>query len=173
VQPGDFTFYGSGWALTRWLLDHEGLGEAAFYTALTTSGQSGVSNLEGRTGRAWDAIVPEWSLAMATDDRAGLVPASSRLRFPAWDLRSVFQGFCDLLGSCIAMPPHASPYMRASPLSMVALEAGAFGVEIPEVAPAGFAALDLLVTDATAGSSCAVTAAQRCRPVCDWGSRVQ
>ena len=150
VQPGDFTFYGSGWALTRWLVDQEGLGEPEFFTQLTTSGQTGVSNLEGRTGRAWDEILPQWALAMATDDRAGLVTASTRLRFPAWDLRSVFQGFCDLLGSCIAMPPHASPYMRASPLSMVALEAGAFGVEIPEVAPAGFAALDLLVTDATA-----------------------
>ena len=150
VAAGDFSFYGSGWALTRWLLDHEGLGEAAFYTALTTSGQSGVSNLEGRTGRAWDAIVPEWSLAMATDDRAGLVPASSRLRFPAWDLRSVYRGFCDLVGSCITPPSVASPYTRSYPVQFLALEAGPFGAEFDAIEPGGFAAIEIVVTAATA-----------------------
>ena len=150
VAAGDFSFYGSGWALTRWLVDQEGLAEPVFFTALTTSGQSGVANLEGRTGRTWDELLPEWSLAMVTDDRVGLVPASPRLRFPAWDLRSIYQGFCDMLGSCIAPPSVPSPFTRAYPAQLLSLEAGPFSVEFAEIVPAGFAAIELVVTAATA-----------------------
>lgn len=150
VEFGDFSFYGSGWALTRWLVDQEGLAEPAFFTALTTSGQSGVANLEGRTGRTWDEMLPEWSLAMVTDDRAGLVTSSPRLRFQAWDLRSIFQGLCDVLGSCIAPPRVPSPFTRAYPVQFLTLEAGPFAAEFAEIVPGGFAAVELVVTAATA-----------------------
>lgn len=150
IESGDVSFYGSGWALTRWLADQEGLAEPAFFTALTTSGQSGVANLEGRTGRAWDEIVPEWSLAMVTDDRSGLVTESPRLRFPSWDLRSIYQGFCDEIGSCIAPPSVPSPFTRAYPVSFLNLAAGPFAVDLAEIVPGGFAAFELVVTAATA-----------------------
>ncbi len=150
VAAGDFSYYGSGWALVRWLVDQEGLAEPAFFTALTTSGQTGVANLEGRTNRAWDEILPEWSLALVTDDRAGLVTASSRVQFPAWDLRSIYQGFCDIVGSCIEPMVPASPFTRAYPLQSLQVEAGSFGVEFAEIAPGGFAAVELAVTAATA-----------------------
>lgn len=150
VAGGDFSFYGSGWALTRWLLDQTTLTEADFFTQLTTGGQTGVANLEARTGRDWDEILPQWSLAMATDDRAGLVPASARYRFPAWDLRSVFQGFCDVIGSCIAPPAVSSPYSRAWPVPFLPIEAGTFAAEFADVVPAGFAAVELHATGATA-----------------------
>jgi hypothetical protein len=150
VTPGDFSFYGSAWALTRWIADQEALAEPAFFTALTTSGQTGVANLEGRTGRSWDQMLAEWSLAMVADDRAGLVTVSPRVRFPAWDLRSIFQGLCDVLGSCIAPPGVPSPFTRAYPVQPLGLEAGSFGAEFAEIVPGGFAAAELAVTDATA-----------------------
>lgn len=150
VVAGDFSFYGSGWALTRWVVDQEALAEPTFFTALTTSSQTGVSNLEGRTGRSWDELLTEWSLAMATDDRAGLVTASPRLRFPAWDLRSIYQGLCDVLGSCIAPPSVPSLFSRANPMQFLTLEAGPFAAEFAEIVPGGFAAVELVVTAATA-----------------------
>ncbi len=150
VEFGDFSFYGSGWALTRWLVDQEALAEPAFFTALTTSGQSGVANLEGRTGRTWDELLPEWSLAMVTDDRAGLVTTSPRLRFQAWNLRSIFQGLCDVLGSCVAPPSVPSPFTRGYPVQFLTLEAGPFAAEFAEIVPGGFAAIELVVTAATA-----------------------
>ena len=142
ILPADVSFYGSGWALTRWLIDQEGLAEPAFFTALTTSGQAGIANLEGRTGRQWDEILPEWTLAMASDDRPGFTPSSTRLRFPSWDLRSVFQGFCDVLGSCVD-PLGSATYPRAFPLQPVALSAGPFSVEMPAIVPGGFAVIEL------------------------------
>ena len=150
VAFGDFSFYGSGWALTRWIVDQEALSEPVFFTALTTSGQSGVANLEGRTGRTWDEMLPEWSLAMVTDDRAGLVTMSPRLRFQGWNLRSIYQGLCDVLGSCIASPRVPSPFTSAYPVRFLTLEAGSFAAEFAEIVPGGFAAIELVVTAATA-----------------------
>ena len=150
IAAGDFSFYGSGWALTRWLVDQDALAEPAFFTAITTSGQSGVANLEGRTGRSWDEMLAEWSLAMVTDDRAGLVTASPRLRFPAWDLRSIFQGLCDVLGNCVTLPGVPSPFTRAFPVQFLTLEAGPFSVEYGEIVPGGFATVELVVSAATA-----------------------
>ena len=147
--PGDFTFYGSGWALTRWLLDAETANESAVLAALTTSAQSGVANLEARTGRAWDELLPEWTLAMVSDGRPGLVTSSRRVRFPSWELRGLFAGLCDATGSCDA-PGTTAPYARAWPVRPLQLEAGAFSAEFPSVAPGGFAVLELVVTGATA-----------------------
>ena len=142
TAAGDFSFYGSGWALTRWLLDQEGLVESTVFTALTTSGQAGITNLEGRTGRNWDEMLPEWSLAMATDDLDALVTTSPRIRFPSWDLRSVFRGFCDVLGPCVD-PLAAAAFPRPYPLRPLPLDGGAFTLELPAIAPGGFAAIEL------------------------------
>ncbi len=141
--PGDFTFYGSGWSLTRWLADVDAPSEAIFFGALTTSGQSGIGNLEGRTARTWDQMLPEWALALAAEDHPETVPASPRLRFTGWDLRSNFLGLCEVAGSCIT--PQPGPFVRAFPLRPLALEAGPFSVEFANVVPGGFAMVELTV----------------------------
>ena len=141
-DPLDFSYYGSGWALTRWLLDIEALAEPATFTALTTSSQSGVTNLQNRSGRSWDEILPQWSLAMLTDGRLLTPPASVRLTFPSWDLASLFRAMCDYAGNCGSMGIE-SQYSRAHPWQPLTLEAGDFLAAWPSVVPGGFAAFEL------------------------------
>lgn len=148
TQPGDFSFYGSGWSLTRWLADQELVDETTFLTALTESRQFGIANLEARTGRTWDAILPEWSLALVADDLAGVITESSRIRFPALDLRSAYQGLCDAVGSCV-MPTDA-PFTRAWPVQPVTVESGSFALHFGAIEPGGFAVVELVVSPATA-----------------------
>lgn len=143
TAPGDFSFYGSAWALTRWILDQQGLDEPAFFTALTRSGQAGIANLEARVGRSWDEMLGEWSLAMATDGRAGLVTASPRVRFPSWDLTDVYAGLCSAIGACGATPASPLRYTRPYPAAPALLSAGAFAHEIPSLAPGGFAVMEV------------------------------
>ncbi len=145
TAPGDATYYGSAWSLTRWLIDQESLAEPAFFTALTTSGLSGIENLQARTGRTWDEIVTQWSLTLATDDRLGMTPTSLRLRFPSWNLASLFKGLCDLAGTC-GDPGRVSPFVREHPLRAPQLLQSEFLVEVPSVAPGGFAVFELQVS---------------------------
>ncbi len=142
-DPGDLTYYASAWALTRWLADLEAPSEAAFFTALTVNRQAGIANLEARTGREWEEMLLEWSLAMLSDDLPGFTAQSARLRFPSFDLRSIYQGLCEVAGSCIA--PSASPYTRAWPVQPVTVQGGAFDVEFGAIAPGGFAVIELVV----------------------------
>lgn len=141
--PGDFTFYGSGWALTRWLLDLDAPSEPAFFTALTLNLASGVSNLEGRSGRSWDRMLVEWSLAMLTDDLPGFVAQAPHLAFSSFDLRAVYQGYCDVVGSCLA--PANSVFDRPWPVQPMVLQAGPFSASFPSIVPGGFAVLELVV----------------------------
>lgn len=143
IDPGDVTFYGSAWALTRWWLDQDGLVEPATFAALTTSRLSGVANLEARGLGSWDAVLAEWSLALVVDDRPGFAPQSSRLRFPSFDLRSLYQGLCDVAGSCLSPAP--TPWGRPWPVQPIALGTGPIATEIPAIVPAGFAVLELVV----------------------------
>lgn len=143
TAPGDFSYYGSAWALTRWILDQQGLDEPAFFTALTRSGQTGIANLEARVGRSWDEMLGEWSLAMATDGRAGLTTASPRVRFPSWDLTDVYAGLCSAIGACGTSPASPLRYTRPYPTAPALLSAGTFAYEVPALAPGGFAVLEV------------------------------
>jgi hypothetical protein len=142
ADPLDFSYYGSAWALTRWLLDVDALAEPATFTALTTSSQSGVTNLQNRSGRSWDEILPQWSLAMLVDGRLLVPPASPRLTFPSWDLASLFRALCDYAGDCGTLGIE-SPYTRSHPWEPLILEAGDFLAQWPAVVPGGFAAFEL------------------------------
>lgn len=142
-DPNDFSFYGSAWAFTRWILDQRALNETQFFTALTRSGQAGLANLEARTATGWDEMLGEWSLAMATDDRAGLVTASPRVRFPSWNLTDIFAGLCAATGPCNGTPGRPARFTRAHPLRAAPLATGAFEFEIPAIAAGGFVAIDL------------------------------
>src|SRR5690606_15727970 len=100
VAPGDDSYYGSAWSLLRWAMDHAAIDEASFTRALSTSGQSGLANLEARAGRSWDEILARWSLATITDGRSGLEADDPSLRFRGWQLGALFEGFCGDLGGC-------------------------------------------------------------------------
>lgn len=133
---GDFSFYGSGWSLLRWAMDHAALPEATFTQQLTVSTQSGVANLEARAGRTWESMLARWSLALATDDR-GTLPADATLRLPSWNLASLFTGLCGDLGPCAGGIAAGGRYTRANPLKPFA-PGGDFSLSIPELTPGGF-----------------------------------
>lgn len=143
TDASDFSFYGSAWALTRWILDQQGLDETVFFTGLTRSGQSGLANLEARTGRSWEEMLGEWSLAMASDDRPGLTTANPRVRFPSWHLTGIFGDLCNALAPCPSPAAAPARFTRAYPLRATAMASGAFVAEAPAVAAGGFIALDV------------------------------
>lgn len=96
INSDDATFYGSGWLFVRWALDQSGQDEATFVKALVGEPTlSGVANVSARTGRSFPDMLGDFSLSMATDDRAGVTPVRAALAFPSWDTRDVFQGFHD------------------------------------------------------------------------------
>jgi hypothetical protein len=150
-DAGDFSYYGSAWALTRWLADLEAPSEPVFFTALTVNRQSGVANLEARTGRGWDELLVEWSLAMVSDDLSGFVAQSPRLRFPSFDLRSIYQGLCDVAGSCVVPVP--SPFARPWPVQPLALQGGSFAADLVGIEPGGFAVIELALDAAVAAQA--------------------
>jgi len=141
TAPGDVSFYGSGWSLTRWAIDHASIAEEVFLQQLTSSGQSGLSNLESRSGRSWDELLARWSLALLAEGRGS--PASDvTLQFRSWNLGSVFGGLCANIGSCggnTTLPR----FTRAYPLRPALLSAPAFTVQVAELVPGGFVALEL------------------------------
>ena len=91
AATGDFTFYGSGWAFVRWVIDTHATNESAFLTAMTRDvSHWGVANIENLTGKSFPQLLSEFSLALALDDYPGFTPEEAKYSFPSWNLRSVF-----------------------------------------------------------------------------------
>jgi hypothetical protein len=89
----DFSFYGSGWLLVRWAMDHSNLSEAAFSKALVNEPQlTGVSNLTARAGRSFPDMLADFTLAMAVDDHEGGISTRPELTFPSWNTRDIMRG---------------------------------------------------------------------------------
>jgi len=152
TTPGDLSFYGSAWALTRWVLDQQGGEESAAFASLTSGGLSGIANLEARAQRPWEELLPEWALTMMVDDAGFTVP--SRLTFPSWQLRSQFRGLCEQVGRCLSSSgdprfPSADPLplTRLTPAPPT-LATSAAPPELPlgPIVPGGFAPVELTVT---------------------------
>jgi hypothetical protein len=141
TTPGDFSFYGSGWSLTRWALDHATQSEEVLLEQLTSSGQSGVANLEGRIGRSWDDILGRWALASVAEARRATA-TDATLRFPSWNFADVFERLCTDLGSCLSASG-ASRFTRPYPLETVMANVPAFTVAIPDLVPGGFRAVEI------------------------------
>lgn len=137
---GDFSFYGSAWSLLRWAMDHATLDEAAFIAQLTSSGQSGIQNLEGRSGRPWEDILAQWTLALLAET-AGLSPTAPTLRFPSWDFADAFAGLCAALTPCTG--GGSSRFRRARPLQPLPAAAPAWALTLRDLQPAGFVAVDV------------------------------
>lgn len=143
IGTGDISFYGSGWALTRWIADAHAPNESEFFTSLVTNAQTGVSNLEARAGRGWDELLGEWSLAMAADDRPGFVPLSTRLRFPSWDLPDAFLGLCRDFGPCNDPFNAQQFYPRAHPLQLLRQPGASLDLDIAFISTGGFVAVEI------------------------------
>ncbi|MGA0919272.1 MAG: IPT/TIG domain-containing protein [Gemmatimonadaceae bacterium] len=157
TAPGDLSFYGSAWALTRWVLDQQEGEESAAFAVLTAGGLSGIANLEARAQRPWEELLPEWALTMMVDDAGFAVP--SRLTFPSWHLRSQFRGLCEEVGRCRSPSgdprfPNADPVRptRLTPAAL-ALATSAAPPELPlgPIVPGGFAPIDLTITAGQSG----------------------
>lgn len=114
VGGGEQSWYGSAWALARWVADHHAASEAVFFNALVRTSQRGVTNLTARAGRTWEELLGEWSLALYTDDRPAFTPANPRLQFPSWNLRSIYAGlnsdFGHIFNPAFPLVPRAQNY---------------------------------------------------------------
>lgn len=142
TDTGDESYYGSAWSLLRWAMDHAALDEAAFTRALTTSGQSGIANLEARSGRTWEEMLARWSLTVLTDGRGALQSPDPTLQLAGWRLGELFAGFCVDVGGCGAGSSPTAPFGRAHPAKPRPLDADET-VEIAEIVPGGFAPFEL------------------------------
>ncbi|HSH46660.1 MAG TPA: Ig-like domain-containing protein [Longimicrobiales bacterium] len=123
AMDGDWTYYGSGWLLVRWALDHSGQTEAAFVQSLISeTSLAGVESLAARTGRSFPEMLADFSLAMAADDHPDVTPSRAELTFPSWDTRDVYQGFSNDF-----------PDYPAFPLEPRAVSFGDFDVEVQQL----------------------------------------
>ena len=119
-------FYGVAWSMVRWAIDHYATAEAAFLTQMVQSSQTGIANIEARTGRPWEEMLGEWTLALFTDDYPGVTFANAHLRFPTWNIRDEFNGLCGDLGPCVNPANVSSLYPVAYPLAPRNRTFGAF-----------------------------------------------
>lgn len=88
VDDDDWTFYGTGWFLVRWAIDHFASDEAAFVRALIQDPNlTGVDNLTARTGTSFAELLAPWSLSLFWDQ-----PTAPRLGHPSWDVHNIFAG---------------------------------------------------------------------------------
>jgi hypothetical protein len=91
ATAGDYSFYGSGWAFIRWIIDQHATTDAAFLKPLTQEGTlTGLDNIAARTGRSFAELLGDWSLAMTVDDYPGVTVLRPQLSFPSWQTRDIF-----------------------------------------------------------------------------------
>jgi hypothetical protein len=100
-------YRGFAWIFMRWLGDHEGpagsgvvpgSGEAALFREIVGGGptlMTGISNIERAvaevgSGRSWEALLADFLIAPAADDRTEGAPL--RTQILTWDLPDVFVG---------------------------------------------------------------------------------
>ncbi len=125
-NSSDFTFYGSGWSLLRWTMDHSPMTESAFLLAMTLGPSGGTQNLELLASRTFPELITEWSVALVTDDRPGFTPANSRHTMRSWNTRDVFAGMNrDFSNQGFFTRPH--------PLTPRAVSFGKFTVDVNSV----------------------------------------
>jgi uncharacterized protein YjdB len=122
---GGSSFYGSGWSLVRWAVDHSGMDEATFIRSLVQEGRlQGMGNLSAKTGKSIPRIIADWTAAVALDDYPDAALRRPELSIPSWNLRDVFAG---LHGD------FPSSYASAWPLAVRRLDFGGFSVAVPGV----------------------------------------
>jgi len=140
---GDATFYAGAWSFLRWAADHYAPAEQLFFRDIVASPATGVANLEARTGRRWEEMLGEWSLAAYLDDIGGFTPANPRLAMPSWNYPGMWLGMCVDMGPCVDPSNPILLYPRSTPFSPRARSFGDFQVVIGQMVGGGFTLLDL------------------------------
>ena len=141
ADAGDFTFYGSGWAFLRWVIDTYATDESAFLAAMTRDvSHWGVANIENLTGKSFPQLLSEFSLALALDDYPGFTPDDAKYSFPSWNMRSVFAGMNSDF-------PNMFPV--AAPLKVRSTAFGKFAVDVSGVRGGGLSVLELAGSQAS------------------------
>jgi len=122
------TYYGSGWALVRWVVDRYASSEAAFLRELTQQHTAtDIDNLLDRAGTTFPEILADWTLALAAGRYRGFTPHDAAQTFPSWDLRDVYAGLkadFNAVGGWFD-----SPY----PLSVREAGYGNFRIDVPQI----------------------------------------
>lgn len=117
---GDASFYGSGWALLRWAIDHHGHDESAFLSALTQEPRlRGLANLLARAGIGREELIGGWTLSLGLAGATGAVKGGRSA--PSWDLLDIFAGLHQEL-------PHY--FVEADPRRIQRLEMGDFAADV-------------------------------------------
>lgn len=136
---GDVTFYGSGWAFLRWAIDTYGTTEPAFLTAMTRAiSHFGVANIENITGKSFQQLLSEFSLALALDDYPGFTGADAKYSFPSWNLH-IFAGMS---------ADFPKTFTNPAPLKVRSNGFGKFSVDVSGVRGGGFSVLEVSGTRA-------------------------
>ena len=92
VTVSDATFYGSSWALLRWVIDQRAISEGAFLKALVQDPtRTGVANLESKAGLPFSTLLSQWGYSLFLDSW-GVPPPQPVFTFPSWDLQNMFVG---------------------------------------------------------------------------------
>lgn len=143
TSAGDVSFYGSGWSLLRWAMDHAAISEDAFLLALVSGTGSGVANVEARAGRTWSDLLTRWALTLMVDDR-GAAPANDpSLRFPSWAVGDLFAGLCGDLGPCAGGVTTGPRFTRAHPVRPLVAPPDVT-LQLSGIPPGGFVPIELL-----------------------------
>jgi hypothetical protein len=99
----------------------------------------GVANIENITGKSFQQLLSEFSLALALDDYPGFTPADAKYSFPSWNLRNIFAGMSGDFPKSAANP---------APLKVRSNGFGKFTVDVSGVRGGGFSVLQLSGTQA-------------------------
>lgn len=120
---GDASFYGSGWALLRWVIDHHGHDESAFLSALTQEPQlRGLANLLARAGIGREELIGGWTLSLGMAGATGTTGAGTPGRSTSsWDLLDIFEGLHQDL-------PHY--FVEADPRRIQRFDMGGFTADV-------------------------------------------
>ena len=119
VDPGGaegLQMRGFAWFFLRWLADG-GSNERILIRDLVGGGPNtvrGIENIERVTGRRWEDLLSEFSVAVATDD-AGIDALADRFRVTTWHFRDVF-------GALNRNPAAGSLFPLSFPLQASVLE---------------------------------------------------
>lgn len=151
VDDPDASFYGSGWQLVRWAIDHSGLAEADFIKPLIREPSlTGPDNLADKAGRPVPQLLADYTLALAVDDHpSGFTPGRAQLAMPGWDTRDIFQGLHDdyagsNLESVFPKPWPLVPHAVGGDFEVVVPEIRGGAASIFEITTAGPQLLELL-----------------------------
>ena len=121
TNVADYSFYGSGWAFIRWVIDHHAASDAAFLKPLTQEGTlTGLANVSARAGRSFPELLGAWSLAVAADDYPNATISRAQLSFPSWQTRDIF----------LALNRDFPGFPRSVPLATRLTQFGSFGTDV-------------------------------------------